>query len=53
MLLASSLELLKEKGIIENGDVVVATAGVVTHTNRHKPAPHTNIMRVVEIGEQQ
>ena len=52
-LIASSLELLKEKGIIENGDVVVATAGVVTHTNRHKPAPHTNIMRVVEIGEQE
>ena len=53
VLIASSLELLKEKGIIENGDVVVATAGVVTHTNRHKPAPHTNIMRVVEIGEQE
>lgn len=53
VLIASSLELLKEKGIIENGDVVVATAGVVTHTNRYKPAPHTNIMRVVEIGEQE
>ena len=53
VLIASSLELLKEKGLIENGDVVVATAGVVTHTNRHKPAPHTNIMRVVEIGEQE
>ena len=53
VLIASSLELLKEKGINENGDVVVATAGVVTHTNRHKPAPHTNIMRVVEIGEQE
>lgn len=53
VLIASSLELLKEKEIIENGDVVVATAGVVTHTNRHKPAPHTNIMRVVEIGEQE
>ncbi len=49
VLIESSLELLKEKGVIENGDVVVVTAGVVTHVNRHEPAPHTNIMRVIEV----
>lgn len=48
VLIHSSVELLKEKEIIQKGDLVVATAGVVTHASRHKPAAHTNIMRVVE-----
>ena len=49
VLVYSSIELLKEKGIVKTGDVVVATAGVVTYANRHSPAANTNIMRVVEV----
>lgn len=49
VLVYSSIELLKEKGIVKSGDVVVATAGVVTYANRHSPAANTNIMRVVEV----
>ncbi len=47
VLIYSSMELLKSKGIIKEQDLVVATAGVVTHSNRHEPATDTNIMRVV------
>ena len=49
VLVYSSIELLKEKGIVKTGDVVVATAGVVTYANRHSPAANTNIMRVAEV----
>lgn len=49
VLVYSSIELLKEKGIVRSGDVVIATAGIVTYANRHSPAAHTNIMRVVEV----
>ncbi len=49
ILIASSVDLLKEKGILESGDVVVVTAGVVSHERRHEPAQDTNIMRVVNI----
>lgn len=49
LLIESSLDLLKSKGVIEDGDVTVVTAGVVTRSNRHEPATHTNIMRVVVV----
>ena len=49
VLIYSSIELLKEKGIVDTGDIVVATAGVVTYANRHSPAADTNIMRVVVV----
>ena len=49
LLIDSSLDLLKNKGIIESGDVTVFTAGVVMRANRHEPATHTNIMRVVVV----
>lgn len=49
VLIYSSIELLKEKGIVNEGDIVVATAGVVTYANRHSPAADTNIMRVVVV----
>jgi len=49
VLIYSSIELLKSKGIVEENDLVVATAGVVTHSSRHEPAAHTNIMRVVVV----
>ncbi len=49
ILIASSVDLLRQKGILESGDVVVVTAGVVSHERRHEPAQDTNIMRVVNI----
>lgn len=49
VLIGSSVELLKGKGIIKEQDLVVATAGVVTSSNRHEPAADTNIMRVVVV----
>lgn len=49
VLIYSSIELLKDKNIVKTGDIVVATAGVVTYANRHAPAPDTNIMRVVVV----
>ncbi|MDO4267301.1 MAG: pyruvate kinase [Eubacteriales bacterium] len=49
LLIESSLDLLKEKELIQDGDVVVVTAGVVTRTSRHAPAANTNIMQVVVV----
>lgn len=49
VLIYSSIELLKDKNIVSPGDVVVATAGVVTYASRHAPAADTNIMRVVVV----
>ena len=48
-LIEDSLDLLKERKVIEDGDVAVVTAGVVTRANRHEPATHTNIMRVIVV----
>ena len=49
ILIASSVDLLKSKGVLKSGDVAVVTAGVVNHEKRHEPAQHTNIMRIVKI----
>lgn len=49
LLIESSLDMLKSKGVINDGDVTVVTAGVVTRSSRHEPATHTNIMRVVVV----
>ena len=48
-LLFASVELLKEKGIVKEGEIVVATAGVETRANRHEPVADTNIMRVIVV----
>lgn len=48
-LLFASVELLKEKGIVKEGEIVVATAGVATRANRHEPVADTNIMRVIVV----
>ena len=48
-LLFASVELLKEKGNVKEGEIVVATAGVVTRANRHEPVADTNIMRVIVV----
>ena len=49
ILIYSSLELLKQKGIIEEGDLIVATAGIVRDLSTTEKNQHTNIMRVVEV----
>ncbi len=49
ILIYSSLELLRAKNVIEEGDLIVATAGVVRDVGNAGRKPHTNIMRVVEI----
>lgn len=49
ILIYSSLELLKEKGVIAEGDLIVATAGVVRDMSAAECSRHTNIMRVVEV----
>ena len=48
-LLFASVDLLKEKGSVKEGQIVVATAGVVTRANRHEPVADTNIMRVIVV----
>ena len=48
-LVESSIEELKERGLVETGDVVVVTAGMVTYASRNQPATQTNSMRVVSI----
>ncbi|WP_333647956.1 pyruvate kinase [Lacrimispora sp.] len=49
VLIYSSMELLKSKGIVKEDDMVVVTAGVVSPVRKHEPAAHTNIMRVVTV----
>lgn len=47
ILVYSSMELLKDKGVVNPGDVTIVTAGVVSYARRHEPASDTNIMHVV------
>ena len=47
ILVYASIELLKDKKELQEGDLVVVTAGVVSYSKRHEPASDTNIMRVV------
>lgn len=49
ILIYSSLELLKQKGVIREGDLVVVTAGIIRDLNTVESSRHTNIMRVVEV----
>lgn len=49
MLIMNSIDILKEHGIVEEGDLAVVTAGVLNHSRRHEPATATNIMRVVTV----
>lgn len=48
-LIMTSIDTLKERKIVEEGDLAVITAGVVSHSRRHQPATVTNIMRVVTV----
>ena len=38
-----------ESAALQEGDLVVVTAGVVSYSKRHEPASDTNIMRVVTV----
>lgn len=49
ILIYSSLELLKDKGVVTEGDLIVATAGVVRAVGVAEQSQLTNIMRVVEV----
>lgn len=49
ILIYSSLELLKQKGVVGEGDLIVATAGIVRDISTTEKSQHTNIMRVVEV----
>ena len=49
VLIYSSIELLKAKNIVKEDDLVIVTVGVVSPTNKHEPAAHTNILRVVTV----
>lgn len=49
ILIYSSVELLKQKGVVSEGDLIVATAGVVKDLSMAERPRHTNIMRVVEV----
>lgn len=48
-LIMNSVDMLKENGIVQEGDLAVVTAGVLSHSRRHEPATATNIMRVVTV----
>lgn len=49
VLIYASLEFLKSKGILEEGETTIVTAGVVSFSKPHEAAAHTNIMRVVTV----
>ena len=49
-LVLHSIELLKEKGILTEGDLAIVTAGVLNSARKYEQATATNIMRVVNVG---
>ncbi len=48
-LIENSVEELKDRGLVDEGELAVITAGVVTYARRHEAATQTNIMRVINI----
>lgn len=47
-LFESSMEELRERSIVEKGDLCVITAGVLSRMTRNQPVTATNIMRVMQ-----
>ena len=47
-LFESSMEELRDRNIVEKGDLCVITAGVLSRMNRNQPVTATNIMRVMQ-----
>lgn len=48
-MIRESIDFLKEKGIVEEGDLTIVTAGVMSHSRKTEPARDTNSMRVVMV----
>jgi pyruvate kinase len=48
-LFESSMDELKNRKLVSEGDICIITAGVLTRMNRAQPITSTNIMRVVQI----
>jgi pyruvate kinase len=48
-LVSTSIDSLKDKGLLKKDDLVIMTAGVFSYAQRHEPATDTNIMRVVRV----
>ena len=44
-----AIDVLKEKEIVDEGDLVVVTAGTLGHSRKNEPATATNGMRVVVV----
>lgn len=42
------MEELRERSIVEKGDLCVITAGVLSRMTRNQPVTTTNIMRVMQ-----
>ncbi|MDD6282753.1 MAG: pyruvate kinase [Oribacterium sp.] len=47
-LFESSIEELKNRNLIQDGDLCVITAGVLSRLTKHQPAAATNIMRIMQ-----
>ena len=47
-LFESSMDELRERNIVEKGDLCVITAGVLSRMTRNQPVTATNIMRVMQ-----
>lgn len=47
-LFETSMDELRERGLVENGDICVITAGVLSRLTRNQPITSTNIMRVMQ-----
>lgn len=45
----NSIDMLKEKNVLEEGDLVVVTAGVQGHSRKNEKPTDTNGMRVVKV----
>ena len=45
----NAIDMLKEKEIVAEGDLVVVTAGTQGHSRKNEPATATNGMRVVMV----
>lgn len=48
-LISASMEIVKSKGYVKHGDLVVITAGIISKRQERRPASHTNIMQIESI----
>lgn len=48
-LISASMEIVKSRGYVKQGDLVVITAGIISKRRERRPASHTNIMQIESI----